>query len=431
MLDRYARPAMAQIWSMENQYKAWLKVEIAIDQAWAEQGLISSDELKAIKENASFSLDRIKEIENQTHHDVVAFTRAVSETLGAEKKWIHYGVTSTDVVDTANGLRLKQANQIILEDLKKLHALLKEQAVQFKDTVMIGRTHGVHAEPTSWGFKLARWYDEIGRHINRFERASSAVEVGQISGAVGTFANIPPVIEESVCDLLGLKNQPITSQVLPRDLHADYLSTITLIGSSLENFATEIRSLQRTEIREVQEFFDKKQKGSSAMPHKRNPIGCENISGLARVLRGYLVPAYEDITLWHERDISHSSVERIVLPDATTLIDYMLTRFTKILAQLEVYPNRMKENLNKTGGLIYSQRVLLKLIDSGLSREAAYDLVQPLTAKAWDEGISFEKLVKESPEIKQRLSSDSLADAFDYNYHLRRIDEVFKRLKIN
>ncbi|MBS9337512.1 adenylosuccinate lyase [Fructobacillus parabroussonetiae] len=430
MLDRYARPAMAQLWSMENQYKTWLEVEIAIDQAWAEHGLIPSEDLRAIKENASFDLDRIKEIEKQTHHDVVAFTQAVSESLGDEKKWIHYGVTSTDVVDTANGLRLKQANQIILEDLKKLHALLKAQAVQYKDTVMIGRTHGVHAEPTSWGFKLARWYDEVTRQIDRFERASSAVEVGQISGAVGTFANIPPVIEESVCAMLGLKNQAITSQVLPRDLHADYLATIALIGSSLERFATEIRSLQRTEIREVQEFFDKKQKGSSAMPHKRNPIGCENISGLARVLRGYLVPAYEDITLWHERDISHSSVERIVFPDATTLIDYILTRFTKILTQLEVYPKRMKENLNKTGGLIYSQRVLLKLIDSGLSREAAYDLVQPLTAKGWDENISFEKLVKESPEIKQRLSADSLADAFDYNYHLRRIDEVFKRLKI-
>ncbi|MCO0832366.1 adenylosuccinate lyase [Fructobacillus sp. W13] len=428
MLIRYARPAMQQIWSMENQYRTWLAVEIAIDEAWAKQGLIPAADLKAIQDNASFDLTRIEEIEAQTHHDVVAFTRAVSETLGDEKKWIHYGVTSTDVVDTANGVRLKQANTIIREDLATLHELLKKQAVQYKETVMIGRTHGVHAEPTSWGFKLARWYDEIGRQIKRFEEVSAAVEVGQISGAVGTFANISPEIEEYVCESLGLQNQPISSQVLPRDLHADYLATIALIGSSLESFATEIRSLQRTEIREVQEFFDKKQKGSSAMPHKRNPIGCENISGLARVLRGYLVPAYEDITLWHERDISHSSVERIVLPDATSLIDYMLTRFTKILRQLEVYPDRMKANLDKTGGLIYSQRVLLKLIDAGLSREAAYDLVQPLTAKAWDEGLSFETLVKKSPEIQATLDEDALSDAFDYRYHLRRVDEVFKRL---
>ncbi|MBS9334682.1 adenylosuccinate lyase [Fructobacillus sp. M1-13] len=431
MLERYARPAMADIWSLENQYNTWLEVEIAIDQAWAEQGLIPADDLKAIQKNAGFDLKRIDEIESQTQHDVVAFTRAVSETLGDEKKWIHYGVTSTDVVDTANGVRLKQANKLISSDLKELQKLLKSQAIQYKDTVMIGRTHGVHAEPTSWGFKLARWYDEIRRHIERFERVAAAVEVGQVSGAVGTFANISPEVEESVCASLGLNNQPITSQVLPRDLYADYLSIIALIGSSLESFATEIRSLQRTEIREVQEFFDKKQKGSSAMPHKRNPIGCENISGLARVLRGYLVPAYEDITLWHERDISHSSVERIVLPDATTLLDYLLTRFTKILQTLEVYPDRMAENVNKTGGLIYSQRVLLMLIDAGLSREKAYDLVQPLTKKAWDEGLSFEQLVKESPKIKELLSPDHLADAFDYHYHLRRINEVFTRLGIH
>ncbi|MFC4760532.1 adenylosuccinate lyase [Fructobacillus durionis] len=430
MLPRYAKAEMRQIWSMENQYRTWLDVEIAIDEAWAKRGLIPTEDLKAIQEHADFDLNRIQEIEAQTHHDVVAFTRAVSETLGDEKKWIHYGVTSTDVVDTANGLRLKQANTIIKEDLQALHQLLKEQALQYKETVMIGRTHGVHAEPTSWGFKLARWYDEITRQIRRFDEASAAVEVGQISGAVGTFANISPEVEEYVCHKLGLGVQPITSQVLPRDLHADYMATIALIGSSLESFATEIRSLQRTEIREVQEFFDKKQKGSSAMPHKRNPIGCENICGLSRVLRGYVIPSYEDIALWHERDISHSSVERILFPDATSLLDYMLKRFTNILRKLEVYPERMKANMDHTGGLIYSQRVLLKLIDQGLSREAAYDMVQPLTARAWDEGLSFEKLVHDSAEIGQYLTKEELDDAFDYRYHLRRIDQVYKRLGI-
>ncbi|MTV82790.1 adenylosuccinate lyase [Secundilactobacillus folii] len=428
MLDRYTRPEMAKIWSLHNQYQSWLEVEIAVDEAWAQLGVVPQEDVDKINANATFDEQRIAEIEAVTHHDVVAFTRDVSESLGEERKWIHYGMTSTDIVDTAQGYRLKQANEILRADLLHLKEVIKAQALKYKDTVMIGRTHGVQAEPTTFGLKLARWYSEVNRDIDRFDEAANEVEAGKISGAVGTFANVPPYVEKYVCDKLGLRAQEITSQVLPRDLHANYIATLALIGTSLEEFATEIRALQRSEIHEVEEHFNKGQKGSSAMPHKRNPIGSENVTGLARVLRGHVQTAYEDVALWHERDISHSSAERIILPDTTAILDYMLHRFARIVENLTVFPERMKKNMGLTYGLIYSQRVLLKLIDSGLTREAAYDLVQPLTAKAWDEGVQFRPLVEGNQTIMSHLTMADIEDAFDYHYHIRRVDEIFKRI---
>ncbi|MCG0556792.1 adenylosuccinate lyase [Lactiplantibacillus plantarum] len=431
MIDRYTRPAMGKVWSLENQYQAWLEVEIAADEAWAELGKIPASDVAKIRENAKFDVDRIAEIEAVTHHDVVAFTRDVSESLGAERKWVHYGLTSTDVVDTAQGYRLKQANAIIRQDLQDLRVTLAQQAKKYKYTVEMGRTHGVHAEPTTFGLKIARWYSEINRDIERFEHAAAGVEAGKISGAVGTFANIPPFVEEFVCKQLGLRAQEISTQVLPRDLHAEYIASLALIATSVEVFATEIRGLQKSETHEVEEFFNKGQKGSSAMPHKRNPIGSENVTGLARVIRGHMMTAYEDVPLWHERDISHSSAERIILPDTTILVDYILTRINKIIKTLTVFPERMKQNMDATYGLIYSQRVLLKLIDTGMSRESAYDLVQPLTAKSWDEQLQFKPLVEGNAEIREHLDQAAIDDAFDYHYHLRHVDDIFKRLGLD
>ena len=428
MLERYTRPEMGKIWSDENKYAAWLKVEIAATNAWCEAGEVPKEDAEKIAKNASFTAERVAELEQMTHHDVVAFTRTVSESLGPEKKWVHFGLTSTDVVDTAQGYILKQADEIIRQDLHELKNTIAEKARKYKNTVEMGRTHGVQAEPTTFGLKLARWYAEINRDIERFEHAAKGVESGKISGAVGTFANVPPEIETSVLKQLGLTQQPITSQVLPRDLHAEYIATLALIATSIENWATEIRGLQRSEIHEVEEHFRAGQKGSSAMPHKRNPIGSENLCGMARVLRGQIVTAYEDVTLWHERDISHSSAERIILPDSTIAIDYMLDRFNRILTNLDVFPETMLKNMDKTYGLIYSQRLLLKLIDeAGLSREDAYDMVQKLTTKSWNEGISFRKLVEES-KIMDYLSEADVADAFDYHYHLRHVDEIFKKV---
>ena len=428
MLERYTRPEMGKIWSDENKYAAWLKVEIAATNAWCEAGEVPKEDAEKIAKNASFTAERVAELEQVTHHDVVAFTRTVSESLGPEKKWVHFGLTSTDVVDTAQGYILKQADEIIRQDLHELKNTIAEKARKYKNTVEMGRTHGVQAEPTTFGLKLARWYAEINRDIERFEHAAKGVESGKISGAVGTFANVPPEIETSVLKQLGLTQQPITSQVLPRDLHAEYIATLALIATSIENWATEIRGLQRSEIHEVEEHFRAGQKGSSAMPHKRNPIGSENLCGMSRVLRGHIVTAYEDVTLWHERDISHSSAERIILPDSTIAIDYMLDRFNRILTNLDVFPETMLKNMDKTYGLIYSQRLLLKLIDeAGLSREDAYDMVQKLTTKSWNEGISFRKLVEES-KIMDYLSEADVADAFDYHYHLRHVDEIFKKV---
>lgn len=428
MLERYTRPEMGAIWTDQNRYQAWLEVEILADEAWAELGEIPKEDVALIREKATFDIDRILEIEAQTRHDVVAFTRAVSESLGDESKWVHYGLTSTDVVDTAYGYLMKQANDLIREDLNRFVTIIGEKAKEYKHTVMMGRTHGVHAEPTTFGLKLALWYAEMKRNVERFERAAKGVEAGKISGAVGTFANIPPFVEEYVCEKLGIRAQDISTQVLPRDLHAEYFSAMALIATSIEKFATEIRGLQKSETREVEEFFAKGQKGSSAMPHKRNPIGSENMAGLARVVRGHMVTAYENVSLWHERDISHSSAERIIIPDTTILIDYMLNRFGNIVKNLTVFPENMKRNMNATFGLIYSQRVMLKLIDHGMTREQAYDLVQPKTAQAWDEQTDFRPLLEADPAIKDVLSKADLDDAFDYNHHLKQVDTIFERV---
>ncbi len=428
MLERYTRPEMGAIWTDQNRYQAWLEVEILADEAWAELGEIPKEDVALIREKASFDIDRILEIEAQTRHDVVAFTRAVSESLGDESKWVHYGLTSTDVVDTAYGYLMKQANDLIREDLNRFVTIIGEKAKEYKHTVMMGRTHGVHAEPTTFGLKLALWYAEMKRNVERFERAAKGVEAGKISGAVGTFANIPPFVEEYVCEKLGIRAQDISTQVLPRDLHAEYFSAMALIATSIEKFATEIRGLQKSETREVEEFFAKGQKGSSAMPHKRNPIGSENMAGLARVVRGHMVTAYENVSLWHERDISHSSAERIIIPDTTILIDYMLNRFGNIVKNLTVFPENMKRNMNATFGLIYSQRVMLKLIDHGMTREQAYDLVQPKTAQAWDEQTDFRPLLEADTAITDVLSKADLDDAFDYNHHLKQVDTIFERV---
>ena len=430
MITRYTCPEMAKIWSDENRYNCWLEVEILADEAWAELGEIPKEDVEKIRKNAKFTVERILEIEEETRHDVVAFTRCVSESLGEEKKWVHYGLTSTDVVDTAYGYQLKQANDILRKDLADFLEIIKEKALAYKDTVCMGRTHGVHAEPTTFGLKLALWYSEMKRNIERFERAAQGVEAGKISGAVGTFANISPEVEAYVCKKLGIRPQEISTQILSRDLHADYISTIALIATSIEKFATEIRGLQKSETREVEEFFAKGQKGSSAMPHKRNPIGSENMAGLARVIRGHMVTAYENVNLWHERDISHSSAERIIIPDSTILLNYMLRRFGNIVKNLTVFPENMLRNMDATFGLIYSQRVLLKLIDKGMSREKAYDLVQPCTAKAWDEKLPFRAVLEEQPEITATLSKEDLDDAFDYHYHIKNVDYIFKRVGI-
>ena len=428
MITRYTRPEMAEVWSEYNRYKCWLEVEILADEAWAALGEIPAGDVAKIRANATFDIDRILEIEKETRHDVVAFTRAVSESLGEERKWVHYGLTSTDVVDTAYGYQLKQANDILRKDLQNMLEIIGNKAKEHKNTVCMGRTHGVHAEPTTFGLKLATMYSEMKRNIERFEHAAKGVEAGKISGAVGTFANIPPFVEEYVCEKLGTRPQEISTQVLPRDLHAEYMATIALIATSIERFATEIRGLQKSETREVEEFFAKGQKGSSAMPHKRNPIGSENMVGLARVIRGYMVTAYENVGLWHERDISHSSAERIILPDATTLLNYQLNRFANIIKNLTVFPENMLRNMNATFGLIYSQRVLLKLIDKGMSREEAYDLVQPKTALSWDNQTDFRPLVEADEAIMAKLTKEDIDDAFNYNYHLSHVDEVFARL---
>lgn len=428
MIDRYTRPEMGAIWTEENRFKAWLEVEILACEAWSEIGDIPKEDVQKIREKASFDIDRIKEIEEETRHDVVAFTRAVSETLGDERKWVHYGLTSTDVVDTALSYILKQANQILLKDLENFIEILTNKAKEHKYTVMMGRTHGVHAEPTTFGLKLALWLEEMKRNLERFKMAASDVEFGKISGAVGTYANIDPFVESYVCEKLGLQPAPISTQTLQRDRHAFYMSSLALIATSIEKFAVEIRGLQKSETREVEEFFAKGQKGSSAMPHKRNPIGSENMTGLARVIRGYMTTAYENVPLWHERDISHSSAERIILPDATIALNYMLNRFGNIVKNLTVYPENMKRNMDRTLGLIYSQRVLLALIDKGMSREEAYDTVQPRAMEAWEKQVQFRSLIESDEKIAGLLSEAEIDDCFDYNYHIKHVDMIFERL---
>ena len=431
MIQRYTRPEMGQIWTDENRFKAWLEVEVLACEAWADLGEIPREDVRLIRKNASFDIPRIDEIELETRHDVVAFTRAVSETLGEERKWIHYGLTSTDVVDTALSYLLSQANKTILAGLEKLKQVIGEKAKQHQYTIMMGRTHGVHAEPTTFGLKLALWYAEMNRHIERFKAASDTVQVGKISGAVGTFANTPPDIEAYVCKKLGLVPAEISTQTLQRDRHAHYMSTLALIASSIEKMGVEIRHLQKTETREVEESFGKGQKGSSAMPHKRNPIGSENMAGLARVIRGHMVTAFENIPLWHERDISHSSAERIILPDATILLDYMIHRFSTTLENLTVFPGNMKRNMDASLGLIFSQRVMLTLIDAGFTREEAYDLVQPKTQEAWEKGVHFKDLILEERRITNQLTRAQIDDCFDPMHHLSQVDEIFKRVGLS
>lgn len=428
MIERYSRPEMRQIWTEDNKYKAWLEVEILACEAWSKLGVIPAEDVQAIRERASIDIERIYEIEESTRHDVVAFTRQISETLGDEKKWVHYGLTSTDVVDTALSYLLLQANEIIERDLNNFIEILANKAKEFKYTLMMGRTHGVHAEPITFGLKMALWYEEMKRNLERFQNAKHRVAYGKLSGAVGTYANIDPFVEQYVCERLGLTPAPLSTQTLQRDRHAEYMSVLALIATSLEKFAVEIRGLQKTEIREVEEFFNKGQKGSSAMPHKRNPISSENITGLSRVIRGYMLSAYENVPLWHERDISHSSVERVILPDATMLINYMLNRFGNIVKNLTVYPDNMKANMEKTFGLIYSQRVLLALIDKGMSREEAYDLVQARAMQAWEEKVSFRYLVEQEDAVQERLSETELDACFDEKQHLAQIDMIFERL---
>ena len=429
MIDRYTRPEMGAIWTEDAQFQAWLDVELAAAWAWAEAtDLIPMEDVEKLYERASFNVERIHEIERDTRHDVVAFTRAVSETLGEEKKWVHYGLTSTDVVDTAQSVRLLRANGLLREGIVRLGEVLAARAREHKHTLCVGRTHGVHAEPTTFGLKMARFYDQVQRDLARFDRAAEAVRVGKLSGAVGTFAHIPPEVERLTCEKLGLRAAPISTQVLPRDLHAQYLGTLALVGATIESIAVEIRHLQRSEVLEVEESFGSGQKGSSAMPHKRNPIGSENLTGMARLLRGYMVAAYENVALWHERDISHSSVERVVLPDATIALDYALARMARIVERLTVNPDRMRENLGKTYGLVYSQRLLLELIEAGLSREAAYDTVQPLAMEAWRERRPFREIVEAAPGITAHLSPEAIADAFDPAYQIRNADAIFERV---
>ncbi len=428
MIDRYTRPEMGAIWTEENRFKAWLEVEILACEAWSVLGEIPKEDVQKLRENASFDIARIKEIEEDTRHDVVAFTRAVSESLGEERKWVHYGLTSTDVVDTALSYLLKQANEILLKDIENFIEILKNKAKEHKYTVMMGRTHGVHAEPTTFGLKLALWYEEMKRNLERFKQAANGIEFGKISGAVGTYANIDPFVEKYVCEKLGIQPAPISTQTLQRDRHAHYMSTLALIATSIEKFATEVRGLQKSETREVEEFFAKGQKGSSAMPHKRNPIGSENMVGMARVIRGYMLTAYENVALWHERDISHSSAERVILPDATIALNYMLNRFSNIVKNLTVFPDNMKRNMERTLGLIYSQRVLLALINKGLSREEAYDTVQPKAMEAWETQVPFRQLVEAENKITSLLSPEEIADCFDYNYHLKNVDTIFNRV---
>ncbi|SOB98875.1 adenylosuccinate lyase [Ureibacillus xyleni] len=431
MIDRYTRPEMGAIWTEENKFKAWLEVEILACEAWSELGVIPKEDVALLRQNASFDMNRIYEIEKDTRHDVVAFTRAVSETCGEERKWVHYGLTSTDVVDTALSYLLKQANTILRKDIVNFIDILTEKAKEHKYTVMMGRTHGVHAEPTTFGLKLALWLEEMKRNLERFDAAAKVIETGKISGAVGTYANIDPFVEQYVCEKLGLAAAPISTQTLQRDRHAQYIATIALIAASIEKFATEIRGLQKSETREVEEAFAKGQKGSSAMPHKRNPIGSENMVGMARLIRGHMVTAYENVSLWHERDISHSSAERVILPDATIALNYMLNRFGNIVKNLTVFPENMKRNMDRTFGLIYSQRILLALVEKGLSREESYDTVQPLTARAWDEQTQFRPLVEANEKITSLLSKEEIDDCFDYNYHIKNVDMIFERLGLN
>jgi len=428
MNQRYSRKQMSVLWSEEAKYSAWLKVELAVCEVYASEGKITQDELKALSK-ASFSVDRINELEKETKHDVVAFTRSVSESLGEEKRWIHYGLTSTDVVDTAMGLIMKDVDVLLKEDLLALRDVLVKKANQYRKTPCMGRTHGIHAEITSFGLKFALWIAEIDRQIARFDQVSKDIECGKISGAVGNCLYTGIDLQDEVCARLGLQSALISTQTLQRDRHAAYMSVLALIGSTLEKISVEFRHLQRTEVREVEEGFSSGQKGSSAMPHKRNPISFENISGLSRVLRGYMMTSYEDIPLWHERDISHSSVERIIFPDATVLLDYMLNRMIGLLENLQVFEDRMLLNIELTQGVIFAQRVMNKLIDEkSYAREKAYDLIQPLAMIAWTQHKDFKNILKNEAQIKKILSDDEIESCFSLDFYLKHVDALYQRV---
>jgi adenylosuccinate lyase len=424
---------MGRIWTEQNKYRCWLQVESAASTVLAEDGVIPADAAIAIAEKAGFNVARIREIEAEVKHDVIAFTTAVAETLKmqgleGESRWLHYGLTSNDVVDTAQALQVKEASSLIRSGLVELLAVLKRRAVEFKHTPTIGRTHGIHAEPTTFGLKLLNWYAEMGRNLARFDAAAEDMRVGKFSGAVGTFGHLKPEHEERICERLGLKAAPVATQVIQRDRHAAYISTLALIGSTLDKIAVEVRHLQRTEVREAQEYFSEKQKGSSAMPHKKNPITSEQISGLARVLRGNAQAAFENIALWHERDISHSSVERVIFPDSTILVDYLLAKTENLIGRLLVYPERMKKNLESTGGLIFSGQLLLDLAEAGMTREEAYGLVQAHAMRAWKEDLVFRDEVGKDAAITKLLSAEKLAETFDYARQLGNVDAIFRRV---
>ena len=433
MIERYTRPAMGGIWTEENKYRCWLQVEAAASTVLAEDGVIPVAAAEAIATNATVSAARVAEIEAEVKHDVIAFTTAVAESLksqglDAESRWLHYGLTSNDIVDTAQALQVKEASALIKQGIAALLAVLKRRALEFKHTPTIGRTHGIHAEPTTFGLKLLNWYAEMERNDIRFAAAAEDMRVGKLSGAVGTFGHLSPNQEGKVCKHLGLKPAPVATQVIQRDRHAAYIATLAILGSTLDKIAVEVRHLQRTEVREAQEYFSEKQKGSSAMPHKKNPITSEQISGLARVLRGNAQAALEDIPLWHERDISHSSVERVIFPDSTILADYLLAKTTDLIDRLLVYPERMKKNLESTGGLIFSGQLLLDLAEAGMLREEAYRLVQSHAMRAWKEDLNFREEVSRDPAIAKLLSPEKLAETFDYTRQLGNVDAIFKRV---
>ncbi len=428
MIPRYTRPEMARIWSDENRFRTWLAVEVAATETLAEAGLVPKEAAKAIRELADFRVERIHEIEAEVRHDVIAFTTAVAEFVGPQSRWFHYGLTSNDVVDTSQALLLRQSSEVIAKDLERLAEVLERRAWEFKDTPMVGRTHGIHAEPITFGFKLANWYSETQRNIARFAAAAEDLRVGKFSGAVGIFAHLTPELEEKICARLGLKAAAVSSQVIQRDRHAHYLGTLAVIASTLDKIATELRHLQRTEVREAEEFFSEKQKGSSAMPHKRNPVTLEQISGLARVVRSNAQAGLENVALWHERDISHSSVERVILPDSTTLTDYLLTKTTNVLDTMFVYPERMRANLESTRGLIFSGQLLLDLVEHGMSREDAYRLVQSHAMRAWKEGLDFHELVLADDAITSKVPRRQIEYAFDLPRQLKNVDKIFARV---
>jgi len=426
--ERYSYPQMRELWTLESKFRSWMEVELAICDALSELGYIPKEAVKLIRERASFTVERVLELERVYHHDLIAFVKAMTEGMGEEARYVHMGVTSYDIEDTALGLRMKQACELLIEDVDTLIEALRKKAVEYKDTLMMGRTHGVHAEPITFGLKLAVWVAEMQRHRERLLRLKDVVGVGKISGAVGTYATIDPRVEEIVLERLGLKRPLIATQILQRDRHAEYICTLAIIAGSLEKFATEIRNLQRTEILEVEEPFSAKQRGSSAMPHKRNPHKCEQICGLARIVRSYVIPALETITTWHERDLTNSSVERITIPEASILVDYMLRRFTEIVNGMVVYPERMRRNIERTQGVFCSQRIMLKLIEKGWGRDEAYSVVQSAAFKALEEERHMKEVLLEDERVRSSLSDEEIDECFDYRYFVRHVDLIFERM---